>query len=68
MYPTKTTKFGANEVEMKVPTDRYIRLSVVRDHSKTARSPMGGRGGGHQKSKNWTQKDTGERGGGVINF
>ena len=24
---------------------------------------MGGRGG-HQKSKNWTQKDTGEKGGG----
>ena len=39
----------------------------IRDDSKTARSPMGGRGG-HKKSKNWTQKDTGEKGGGVINF
>ena len=38
---------------------------LLRDDSKTARSPMGGRGG-HQKSKNWTQKDTGEKG--VIYF
>ena len=36
---------------------------VLGDDVKTARSPMGGRGG-HQKSKNWTQKDTGEEGGG----
>ena len=28
---------------------------------------MGGREG-HQKSKNWTQKDTGEKGGGVQQF
>ena len=27
-----------------------------------------GGGGGHQKSKNWTQKDTGEKGGGVHKF
>ena len=40
---------------------------MIRDHAKTPRSPMGGRGG-HQKSENWTQKDTGEKGGGVHKF
>ena len=39
------------------------------DDAKPARSPRGG-GGGHKKSKNWTQKDTGKKKGGpgVINF
>ncbi len=43
----------------------FIQKTVflIRDDAKTPRSPMGGRGG-HQKSKNWTQKDTGEKGGG----
>ena len=46
-----------------------VQCAPFRDDSKTARSPMGGRGVGHQKSKNWTQKDTGKKGGGVvINF